>query len=109
MEINNLKINILYFMCNPLNGQVQDAAIDSKDIFEEFSDIPDGHVTAAIDAMAEEQLILVDRSRSRLSITASGINRLQSSIACRTHQFDRCRCDAAVGEQAAGRYTGLHP
>jgi hypothetical protein len=88
MEINNLEVNILYFMCNPLNGQVQDGAIDSKAIFEEFSDIPDGHVIAAFDSMGRENLIVIDRTHSRLSITQSGINRLQSSIACRIHHFE---------------------
>ena len=109
MEINNLEINILYFMCNPINGQIQDGAIDSKDVFEEFSDIPDGHVIAAIDAMAKERLILIDRSHSRLSITQSGINRLQSSIACRIHQFDRCQCGGSIGRQTPGQSTGRSP
>ena len=109
MEINNLEINILYLICNPLNGQVQEGAIDSKAIFEEFSDIPDGHVIAAFDSMARENLILIDRTHSRLSITQSGINRLQSSIACRIYHFDRCRCDTSVEEHPSGQLTGLNP
>lgn len=109
MEIKNLKINILYLMCNPLNGQVQVGAIDSKDLFEEFSDIPDGHVIAAIDSMDKERLITVDRSRTRLSITESGINRLQSSIACRIHKFERCQCGSLIGRQSTGQLAGRNP
>lgn len=109
MEINNLEINILYFICNPLNGQVQKGAIDSKAIFEEFSDIPDGHVVVAIDTMARQNLIRIDRTHSRLSITQRGINRLQSSIACRIYDFDCCSCDISVEEHPPGQLTGLNP
>ncbi|WP_319405896.1 hypothetical protein [uncultured Desulfosarcina sp.] len=28
MERHNLEINILYFMCNPLNGQLQDGTVN---------------------------------------------------------------------------------
>jgi hypothetical protein len=97
MEISNLEINILYFMCNPLNGQSRDGTIRSKDVFKEFSDIPDGSVITTINSMANDGLITIDRSRSRLSITANGISRLQSSIACRIHHFDSCRCSHATG------------
>ena len=109
MKINNLEINILYSLCNPINGQVQDGAVDSKDIFEEFSDIPADQVIAAIDSMANSRLIRMDRAHSRLSITQSGIHRLQSTIACRVYQFDRCRCDTSVVEHPSEQLTGLNP
>ncbi|MFO7714061.1 hypothetical protein [Desulfosarcina sp.] len=100
MEINNLEINILYFMCNPINGQAEDGTIDSRDVFEQFSDIPAGSIMSAINSMVKNRLITTDPSRSRLWITAEGINRLQSSIACRIHQFDSCRCEHATGRKS---------
>lgn len=80
MEINNLEINILYYMCNPLKGQLQDGTINSEDVFEEFSDIPTGSVISAIDSMINDGLITTGRSRSRLSITDNGLNRLQGRV-----------------------------
>lgn len=109
MIINNLEINILYYLCDPLNGQVQDAAIDSKEILEAFADIPDDHVIAAMDSMAKARLILMDHDHSRLSITPSGINRLQSTIACRLHHIDRCRCDGSVAGSPSEPVAGINP
>jgi len=94
MEIANLEINILYFMCDPRSGPAQGGPVDARDIFDEFSDIPESTIESVIDSMAGDGLIAVDRARSRLSITSNGINRLQSSLACRIHRFDRCRCSA---------------
>ena len=78
MKINNLEVNILYFICNPLNGELQDGTINQRGLLEEFSDLPERSVTAAIDSMESDGLIRIDRSRSRLSITENGISRLQS-------------------------------
>ena len=86
MKFNNLEINILYFMCNPLNGQLQDGTIRQDGIFEEFSDIPTRSITSAIDSMETDGLITIDRSR--LSITESGIKRLQSSIVCHIYKSE---------------------
>ena len=93
MQIANLEINILYFMCNPLNGQAGDGAVDRARIFEEFSDIPSNAVGSAIHALTADGLVAENRKGSQLVITDSGISRLQSSIACRIHRFDRCRCE----------------
>jgi hypothetical protein len=109
MEINNLAINILYFMCKPLKGQSRNGTISSRDVFKEFSDIPDSNVMSAINSMANDRLITIDRKRAQLSITASGISRLQSSIACRIHKFDSCRCDRSIGGQSADKFTGGNP
>ena len=106
MEINNLEINILYFMCNPLNGHFQDGTINPAGIYEEFSDLPNRSVTAVIESMETDGLITVDRSRFRLSITENGINRLQSSIACQIYRFESCECGRPIGWQRSGRYTG---
>ncbi len=106
MEINNLEINILYFMCNPLNGQLQDGTINREGLLEEFSDLPEGSVTSAIDSMITDGLITVERSW--ISITENGINRLQSSIACHVYKFDSCWCGRSIGRQPSGRYTGLN-
>jgi hypothetical protein len=105
MEINNLEINILYFMCNPLNGQLQDGTIRREGILEEFSDIPERIITSAIDSMRTDGLITIERSW--ISITERGLNRLQSSIACHVHKFDSCWCGRSIGHQPSGRYTGL--
>ena len=102
MQIANLEINILYFMCNPLNGQAGDGTIDRTLIFEEFSDIPSGAVGSAIHALATEGLVTTHRNGSLLAITDSGINRLQSSIACRIHRFDRCRCEKPLQRPSPG-------
>ena len=92
MQIQNLEINILYFMCNPLRGQHADGTVMSRDVFDEFSDIPQGALLSAVNTMVDDGLISSDPSRSHLSITENGINRLQSSIACRIHRFDHCFC-----------------
>jgi hypothetical protein len=109
MEINNLEINILYFICNPLNGQLQERTINPAGIYDEFSDLPNRSVTAVIESMETDGLITVDGSRSRLSITENGINRLQSSIACHIFQFESCECGSLIGRQLPGQYTGRHP
>lgn len=109
MEINNLEVNILYFICNPLNGELQDGTINQRGLLEEFSDLPERSVTAAIDSMESDGLIRIDRSRSRLSITENGINRLQSSIACHIHEFDSCGCGSPIGWLQPGQYTGRNP
>lgn len=92
MEIQNLEINILYFMCNPVRGHQEDGTILERDLFEEFSDIPEEKLFSTIDDMVDDRLIVMQPSESKLSITDRGIDRLQSSIACRVHRFDACRC-----------------
>ena len=109
MEVYNLEINILYFICNPLSGQLQDGTINPAGIYDEFSDLPNRSITAVIASMETDGLITVDRSRSRLSITENGINRLQSSLACRIHQFDSCGCGSRIGWQRPGQYAGRNP
>ncbi|MCB2146250.1 MAG: hypothetical protein KQI81_07220 [Deltaproteobacteria bacterium] len=106
MEINNLEINILYFMCNPLNGQLRDGTIDREGLLEEFSDLPERSVISAIDSMITDGLISIERSW--ISITEKGINRLQSSIACHVFKFDSCGCGRSFGRQSSGRYTELN-
>jgi hypothetical protein len=92
MEITNLEINILYFMCDPHNGLPPTERIDSKAIFNEFSDIPEGSIESAIDTMANDRLITIDPTGATVAITKNGIDRLESSLVCRIHHFDRCRC-----------------
>ena len=92
MKMQNLEINILFFICNSLNGQSEDGRVLSKDVLEDFSDIPESELLSAVNAMEDEGLITTNPSRARLSITKKGINRLQSSIACRVHNFDHCQC-----------------
>lgn len=96
MQIANLEINILYFMCDPHSGQPQEGTIARGDIFDEFSDIPESTIESVIDSMVADGLIIVDRVRASVSITQNGINRLQSSLACRIHRFDRCRCSGTT-------------
>jgi hypothetical protein len=45
-----------------------------------------------IDKMAGDHLIAMDAAHSTIEITPNGVNRLQSSTACRIHHFDRCGC-----------------
>jgi hypothetical protein len=92
MNIRNLEINILFFICDSLNGQSEDGIAMVKDVFEDFSDIPEGELLSAINAMENEGLITINPSRACLSITEKGISRLHSSIACRVHNFDACHC-----------------
>jgi hypothetical protein len=92
MEITNLEINILYFICDPDSGRGRLGRIDRNDIFDEFSDIPDGIVETVIDKMAGDHLITTDAAHSTIEVTPNGVNRLQSSLACRIHHFDRCGC-----------------
>jgi hypothetical protein len=96
MEITNLEINILYFICDPDSGQSRFGRIDSKAIFDEFSDIPDGIVETVIDKMSSDQLINMDAAHSTIEITPTGVNRLQSSLACRIHHFGRCGCGRSI-------------
>ena len=109
MKINNLELNILYFICNPLNGELQDGTVDQSGIYEEFSDIPESNLSAAIDSMETDGLISTDRPGSRISITENGLNRLQASIACHIFKFDSCSCGGAIGRQTQGLFTGRHP
>jgi DNA-binding PadR family transcriptional regulator len=95
MNIRNLKINILFFICDSLNGHSENGSAMTKDVFEDFSDIPTGELLSAVNAMVDEGLITTSSSRAYLSITEKGINRLQSSIACRVNKFDHCQCGQA--------------
>jgi hypothetical protein len=107
MQINNLEINILYYMCNPLNGELQDGTTNQTGLLEEFSDLPERSVTAVIDSMQTDGLITI--AGSRISITENGIHRLKSSIACHIYKFDSCECGGTIGRPSMGRYTGLNP
>jgi len=52
-----------------------------------------------LNTMENEGSITINPSRSYLSITEKGINRLQSSTACRIYDFDHCQC----GQLSEGR------
>ena len=93
MQINNLNINILYFMCNPDHGHNCGKNVIYADVVEAFTDLPETSVRTAIDGMCNENLISADGPQSRLSITRTGGQRLQASLACRIHHFGSCSFD----------------
>jgi hypothetical protein len=95
MPIQNLEINILFTMCDPRIKRVETGTVQSRELFDEFSDIPEKEILFAIDAMVNKGLITRDTPRSQLSVTPSGINRLKSHTACRVHHFDQCDCGPA--------------
>ena len=98
MEIMNLEINILYFLCSPDTGQgasSRNGAITTDQLFAGFADIPAESLRQALRSMQADGLITMDRTGKRLAVTASGMHRLQSSVACQTYRFDGCRCDMA--------------
>lgn len=97
MNIRNLDINILYYLCDrlPQNGDKQQIAIDT--IFEEFSDIPESEIDSVIRSMTIDRLIAIDETRSWLSMTEHGLNRLRSSVACRISPFEPCACSNPPG------------
>ena len=98
MEIMNLEINILYFLCSPDAGNREPDQIGPMEIrrvINAFSDIPEKNVRDTLQSMVGSGLITMDLKNRRLSIAQKGIARLQSSIACRTHRFDSCRCDVS--------------
>ena len=88
MQIRNLEVNILYFLCNPLSGREEDGTALDQDLMDEFSDIPEDEIRFAIDAMVADELIRQNPSESNLTITAKGIKRLQSSVAYRMHNLN---------------------
>ncbi|MGD8700820.1 MAG: hypothetical protein PVG51_00350 [Desulfosarcina sp.] len=92
MNIRNLDINILFYLCDRLqqNGDHRQTAIDT--IFEEFSDIPESEIISAIRSMTNDRLIAIDKPRSRLSVTEKGVDRLRSSVACRINPSELCAC-----------------
>ena len=92
MQIQNLKINILFFLCDSRIDRITIGTAKLADLFNELSDIPEEEILSSISAMVDQDLITVDRSRSKLSITGSGIGRLESSIACRINHLDHCKC-----------------
>jgi hypothetical protein len=92
MKIHNLEINILYCLCDPIHGGHEDQSKAVADIVDTFSDIPVEQLMSTIRNMTGDGLITIDRYGNRLTITDAGINQLQSTIACRIHRFDRCRC-----------------
>ena len=94
MQINNLNINILYFVCNPTRGQEADGTARYEDVVNAFSDIPESNISAVISSMIADKLISMGPSRRRITITKNGIHRLQASVACRIHRFDGCQCGA---------------
>lgn len=98
MEIMNLEINILYFLCSPTAGREtshRTGTITAKQLFEGFADIPAGSIREALHSMETDGLVTMDSTGTLLSVTENGILRLQSSLACQTHRFDSCRCGMA--------------
>jgi hypothetical protein len=97
-KINNLNINILYFVCNPARGQEADGTARYEDVVNAFSDIPESNISAVIGSMIADKLISMGPSRRRITITKNGIHRLQASVACRIHRFDGCQCGASPNQ-----------
>ncbi len=92
MEIVNLEVNILYFLCSPIDGSKTPGVVDRKAVIREFSDIPERNIASAVAAMVGAGLVTVDPEGSPIRVTDRGIEHLQASIACRVHQFTPCRC-----------------
>lgn len=91
MEIMNLDINILYFVCH--DDQPEPAGASRyQDVLEAFADIPPGHIRAVIDAMVADGLVTLNPTETRLTVTEKGILHLQASLPCQIHPFDSCRC-----------------
>ncbi len=88
MRIRNLKINILYFLCNPMSGRDEDGTAIDKDLMDEFSGIPEEAIQSAVETMIADDLIRRDSSKAHLTITAKGINQLKSSVAYRMQNFE---------------------
>lgn len=104
MQIQNLEINILFFLCDSRIERVAVGTAKLMDLLNELSDIPEGEIMSAISTMVDQDLITVDGSRSKLSITQSGIDRLRSSVACQIHHFDHCKCgQGTYGCNAPGK------
>jgi hypothetical protein len=51
MQIQNLEVNILYYLCNPLSGREEDGTAMDKDLVEKYSDIPEEAIQSAFDTM----------------------------------------------------------
>ena len=92
MQIQNLGINILFFLCDSRVDRVAVGTAKLTDLLNELSDIPEGEIMYVISTMVGQDLITFDSSRSQLSITESGIGRLKSSVACRIQHYDHCKC-----------------
>jgi hypothetical protein len=88
MQIQNLEINILYYLCNPLSGREEDGTAMDKDLVEKFSDIPEEAIQSAIDTMIADDLIRRNPPKSHLTITAKGLKQLRTSVAYHVHNFD---------------------
>jgi hypothetical protein len=98
MNIRNLDINILYYLCDRLQQNGDHQRIDIDAIFEEFSDIPEREIDSAIRSMTNDRLIATDGPRSWLSVTEHGLNRLRSSVACRISPSELCACSDPPGQ-----------
>jgi hypothetical protein len=92
LDIKNLNINILHYICDHLQRNEDDHQIAIDLLGNEFSDIPKSELELAVDSLAEDQMINTDEARLRLSITRKGISHLRSSVACQTRQFAFCAC-----------------
>jgi ABC-type nickel/cobalt efflux system permease component RcnA len=108
MPIHNLEINILFIMCDPRIDRVETGTVQSRELFIEFSDIPEEEIQSAIDAMVKQGLIMSDTPRSQLSVTPLGINRLKSHTACRVHHFDQCGCGQAHRRSQRSAGSGIN-
>ena len=98
MEIINLEINILYFLCSPETGEGashQTGTMTTRRLFEGFADIPAESIRQALRSMQANGLIRMDAAETTVSVSENGMHRLQASIACRTYSFDSCRCGMA--------------
>lgn len=92
MNIVNLEVNILYFLCSPGDEHRTPGIAEREDVHREFADIPERNIAMAIATMVESGLVTVDPSGATIHATDNGIQRLQASIACRVHPFTPCRC-----------------
>ncbi|GAB6905043.1 hypothetical protein DESC_700150 [Desulfosarcina cetonica] len=92
MEIMNLEISILYFLCQTDLHRDPAGTGLYESVVHAFADIPQDDIRTIIDGMVANRLISLNSSGTRLTVTAEGVLHLQASLPCRIHAFDGCRC-----------------
>jgi hypothetical protein len=82
MEFKNLDSNILDMLGEDRKRLGSIRPFKKSRIYKAFSDIPDENITAAINSLSAEGLLIVHEDSQKLTLTPKGVAKLNSLHSC---------------------------
>jgi hypothetical protein len=81
MDIRNLRINILYRMCEELTPADPHGPVETNLVYRIFSDIPKAEIDSSIQSLVAEALVREDKRRRQLYLTERGRSAIGATVA----------------------------